>query len=257
MLPTLQIEDVHVAAYAVAFLAAFAVGALFACQRLIGIGVSSSVAELVITASAVGGVVAAVAVSAWLTQARFASDGVFARPEGASVVWGLAGSMAAGAVVCRRLRLPVWRVLDAAAQPILLGLAIVRLGCLAAGCCYGQETDSPLALYLPDVHGQWADRYPTQLVSGLANLAFFVVLRLAERRTAGGLASGAPPPDGWQCALAIVLYGVKRFALAPWRADAGVAVGPLSWMQFSALVALAAVAVIAWRLRRSDPAPQP
>ncbi len=46
---------------------------------------------------------------------------------------------------------------------IPLTLAVARVGCLLAGCCYGRETTAWPALVLSDVHGFWASRYPTHV----------------------------------------------------------------------------------------------
>jgi phosphatidylglycerol---prolipoprotein diacylglyceryl transferase len=43
-------------------------------------------------------------------------------------------------------KLPVWRVADAAAPAIMLGLAIGRVGCLLNGCCWGGVCDESYAL---------------------------------------------------------------------------------------------------------------
>jgi phosphatidylglycerol---prolipoprotein diacylglyceryl transferase len=47
-------------------------------------------------------------------------------------------STIAGAVYAVRARIPAWKLADAAAPSIMLGLAIGRLGCFFAGCCHGR-----------------------------------------------------------------------------------------------------------------------
>lgn len=46
-------------------------------------------------------------------------------------------------------RMPVWTVLDVYAPFVPLGHALGRLGCFAAGCCYGAPTDWPWAVTFP------------------------------------------------------------------------------------------------------------
>lgn len=58
--------------------------------------------------------------------------------------------------------------------PIFEG--VYRIGCLLNGCCYGMKTTSFLGLYLPDVHGVWAVRYPTQLFYILLGFGLFFLL---------------------------------------------------------------------------------
>ena len=45
-----------------------------------------------------------------------------------------------------RYRLPFWTTCDIFAPGIALGHVTGRLGCLAAGCCYGSPTDVPWAI---------------------------------------------------------------------------------------------------------------
>ena len=46
----------------------------------------------------------------------------------------------------RRLGLPAWEVADIFAPAIALGQAVGRLGCFAAGCCYGAPWGPPLCV---------------------------------------------------------------------------------------------------------------
>jgi phosphatidylglycerol:prolipoprotein diacylglycerol transferase len=60
---------------------------------------------------------------------------------------------AAGAVwwFCRQRKIPFLRLADVIAPTVALGQAFGRLGCFAAGCCWGK----PASLHLP-----WAVRFP-------------------------------------------------------------------------------------------------
>ena len=53
----------------------------------------------------------------------------------------------AGIWMSWRKGLPVWKVADLCAPGIALGQAIGRLGCFAAGCCYGKPTSQPWGLF--------------------------------------------------------------------------------------------------------------
>ena len=44
------------------------------------------------------------------------------------------------------------------------------------GCCYGLETDGPFGVFLPNVSGQWANRYPTQIMLLVFDFALFFFL---------------------------------------------------------------------------------
>jgi len=78
----------------------------------------------------------------------------------------------------------IWRILDIASIGLMLGLAIGRIGCFCAGCCYGIEASKslPWAVYYKN-----ALRHPTQLYD-MANALFVfgVVHKLKTRRLFDG-----------------------------------------------------------------------
>ena len=51
--------------------------------------------------------------------------------------------------VLRRDRFPFWKAADMAGFAVPLGLCFGRMGCLLAGCCFGVESSSRLALSFP------------------------------------------------------------------------------------------------------------
>jgi phosphatidylglycerol:prolipoprotein diacylglycerol transferase len=174
--------------------------------------------------------------------------------EGRSIVWGMVGSVAAGLFYCRRHSIPPGVPFDLVALPIPLGLAIGRLGCLAAGCCGGLPTDSWLGVYLPDEAGQWLARYPTQLMSAAANLLTFGLLLAFEhyalRRPDKAPGARIWPFDGFLFLFWLALFSIKRFLIAYLRESAVPVLGPLSAMQIYALIGLVVVVGIStWKLR--------
>ncbi len=117
-------------------------------------------------------------------------------------------------------RLPLLRTMDVIAPALALGQGIGRIGCLAAGCCYGlpvpgsrwglvfvsrfanRTTGVPLGVPL----------YPTQIVESAASLLICAVLLwLLARRHRDGEVMGA-----W-----LFLYGTARFFLEFYRGDPG------------------------------------
>ncbi len=187
------------------------------------------------------------------TLQRFTQTGVLAWVPRASFIGTLAGG--ALAVILPSYRDPVsvgWR-LDRGGLPWPLLLAVGRIGCLGAGCCGGRPTDSPLALWLPDETGRWAMRYPTQIMSGVAELLIFGLLLAVERygqRRVG--IDRTWPFDGFLFSLYVGLFCLERFCLEWLRADAMPLLGPLSWAHLVTLVGMgAALAVIACGLRRA------
>ena len=83
-------------------------------------------------------------------------------------------------VYTRRKQIPLWKLADLVSPFIILGYAIVRVGCFLAGCCYGKVTDSVFGVVFPVVDAHL--RYPTQLMSSSINLLFFVLLLVLSRR---------------------------------------------------------------------------
>src|SRR3954468_5776700 len=63
---------------------------------------------------------------------------------------GLLGALAYAAWDVRRRKLPVLPTLDAFGPGIALGHAIGRLGCFAAGCCWGLSCDRSWAVTFTD-----------------------------------------------------------------------------------------------------------
>ncbi|MDW8237962.1 MAG: prolipoprotein diacylglyceryl transferase, partial [Aquificaceae bacterium] len=118
-------------------------------------------------------------------------------------------------------KLPIWKIADIAMISLTLGHAIGRLGCTAAGCCYGKPFGvgniSP-GLYLSDrfpffyvVFPQGGSApshiplYPTQLMEFLGLLLVFGVLLTIYLKF--------KPRDGTIFALYMLLYGALRFFL--------------------------------------------
>jgi phosphatidylglycerol:prolipoprotein diacylglycerol transferase len=152
----------------------------------------------------------------------------------------------------RHYQLPGWRVADVLAPGVVIGQAIGRLGCLAAGCCYGKPADVPWAVVFRDVYaarnvGTPLDTplHPTQLYESLACLLIIgALLWLAPRKRFDG-----------QVALAYVaLYSAARFVIEFFRGDAArgsIMDGLVSTSQIVALVLILGVAALwPWLLKK-------
>ncbi|HXZ27515.1 MAG TPA: prolipoprotein diacylglyceryl transferase [Terriglobales bacterium] len=134
-------------------------------------------------------------------------------------VWygGLLVALAAAAWYIRRHHLPVRRVCDAFAPGVALGHAIGRLGCFAAGCCYGKPTRLPWGvIFTNPLAAQWSGTplgvrlHPTQLYEAAVELAnFFLLAWLLPRKKFDGEVIGAY----------MALYGFARFFLEFLRDD--------------------------------------
>lgn len=70
---------------------------------------------------------------------------------------------------------------DTFAVPVAMGVAIGRVGCFAAGCCYGTPTSLPWGVRFARA-GDLLARHPTQLYEAVFHLAMAGVLFLFQRR---------------------------------------------------------------------------
>lgn len=177
----------------------------------------------------------------------FRSGGVF--------YGGFLGAVLASVIVMRVYRLPWWRVADACAPGIALGQFVGRLGCFAAGCCWGKPTTSFLGVQFsqkghevtgvpvlvshltdPVQQNVWAERlggllspirlHPTQLYESAATLLLTGLLWLLFRRR----------QFTGQIILAYAMsYAVIRFVIEFWRDDWRGEVLTLSTSQFVAI----------------------
>lgn len=180
----------------------------------------------------------------------FQSGGVF--------YGGLIGGILVAWWYARRHHLPGWQTADVLAPGVILGQAIGRLGCFAAGCCWGAPAQVPWAVSFTDVYAARAvgtpldnPLHPSQLYESLAAfLIFFFLLWLAPRKKFQG-----------QVALAYVgLYSAVRFGLEFFRGDPDRGTwfrGVLSTSQLIAIVLLLGVAVILPRLYKSQKTDSP
>jgi phosphatidylglycerol:prolipoprotein diacylglycerol transferase len=149
-------------------------------------------------------------------------------------VWygGFLGGVIAGIWYVRRHRLPILRTWDAFTPGISLGHAIGRLGCLAAGCCYGKPTDAAWGIVFTKPEAFQLSKtplgvrmHPTQIYEFLAEITIFTILVLMIRayrrhgRVEGGTALASFP--GKITGAYAFLYGVARFFLEFLRDDEG------------------------------------
>jgi phosphatidylglycerol:prolipoprotein diacylglycerol transferase len=114
-----------------------------------------------------------------------------------------------GIVYLRRAGLPVWRVADAAAPSMALGIGLGRIGCYLNGCCYGLPADLPWGVTFPT--GSYASYtfpgqalHPSQLYLALSGCALFALLLALDRR---------PRFDGRLFWSYVLLDAVARFAI--------------------------------------------
>jgi len=118
----------------------------------------------------------------------------------------------------RRRRLPLWKVADIAGVCAPIGLAVGRLGCFAAGCCYGATTDVSWAVtFTSETAHQTTgvplhvSLHPSQIYLSLNAVILFAILLWRHRRK---------QYDGQVFLWFIVLYGATRSFWELFRGDA-------------------------------------
>ena len=139
--------------------------------------------------------------------------------SGGTFYGGLLGGILWTIYYTRRERMPLLATLDVSAAPVALGHAIGRLGCFAAGCCFGKPTSLPWAVtFTSQVAARVSGTplhvavHPTELYEAAAEFANFAILwSLGRQSRASGQIFGAY----------LVLYGIERGLIEFVRDDPG------------------------------------
>lgn len=184
----------------------------------------------------------------------------------------------------RREGQSVWPVADALIPSLAIGQFFGRLGCVAAGCCWGKRSDVPWDIEFPKGSMVYYEQYkaglltgheahalglhPTQLYDALAGLllfAFLVWLRQRKRY------------HGQVFVWWMFLYPISRTTIELWRGDLErgflfevraesinrlLGLPPesitfLSTSQFISLCVVAVAAALLYRLRKKPPLTPP
>jgi phosphatidylglycerol---prolipoprotein diacylglyceryl transferase len=160
---------------------------------------------------------------------------------------GIVFGVAAALYYFRKYKLPVWKTADIFGVGVPLAHSFGRLGCFAAGCCWGKECSLPWAVTFtnPDAHQITGvplnvPLQPTQLYEALflAALFGFIYWRYSKKRF-----------DGQVFLTYVILYATFRFCIEFLRGDPrGTFLGTFSTSQAIA-VGLFATAAIAYAIR--------
>lgn len=140
---------------------------------------------------------------------------------------GLVFSSVAGILLLRRDKFPVLKACDLSAVGIAIGLGFGRMGCLLAGCCFGQPHDGPLSLVFPpgspasDAQAK-LDLLPTKMIASSPVYPTQVMESAMSFAVAGFLLfylQGRKKYDGQVFVWFLALYAMGRFAIEFFRAD--------------------------------------
>lgn len=148
-------------------------------------------------------------------------DAAFSFNRGFSVLGALVGIVAGLWLLCRRLGIEYLRVQDYVSCAAPFWHVFGRLGCFAAGCCYGRPTDLPWGVTFTDAHTMMPPEFlgralhPAQLYEAVGDLGiaaglYFLILPKIE--------SGRWPA-GTLAAAHFAAYGALRFCTEYFRGD--------------------------------------
>lgn len=120
--------------------------------------------------------------------------------------------------------LSFFKVMDISAAPLMLGMAIGRIGCFMQGCCYGKTTTLPWGMVFKTV--SLGHLHPTQLYMSFYNfLIFLVSLKLLKKNKF----------VGYTGLISLALYSLFRFFVEYFRADYR---GAYSYLSISQLISI-------------------
>jgi phosphatidylglycerol:prolipoprotein diacylglycerol transferase len=168
---------------------------------------------------------------------------------------GLIAALIAAVVYMRRHHLPALPTADVFAPGIALGHGIGRLGCFAAGCCWGLPTRLPWGVTFTNPLSQQLvgvplgiKLHPTQLYESIAEFLIFGVLywRIRRQHAPGAIIS-----------LYLILYSTVRFLVefVRYHEQANPFGGPLNTSQWISLLLVALGASYFLRSVRRTSAP--
>jgi phosphatidylglycerol:prolipoprotein diacylglycerol transferase len=117
--------------------------------------------------------------------------------QGAGYYGALAGGTLGLSIVALVKKVPVLRVLDAVAAPLPAGFALTKVGCILAGCCYGQLWAGGLSFppgslaydtqrsagAIPQDAARSLPVHPAQIYEFVLAILLFGVLMIVQRRS--------------------------------------------------------------------------
>ena len=136
----------------------------------------------------------------------FHGEGAFGI-AGLSMMGGIVFAVVSCYIFLKVKKVDFYKIADATAPAIALGIFIVRIGCFGQGCCFGKECDLPWGVVFPTdsvagsvYHG--VHIHPTQLYSSIGGLIIFLILLFLKKQNLR---------DGFLFFYFVILYSTMRF----------------------------------------------
>lgn len=148
----------------------------------------------------------------WFPQVFF-EDPLGSLTSQGGLVWygGVIGVLVAGLIYARIKQIRFFHFADIVAPACALGLAIGRIGCLLAGCCYGAVCNLPWAVHYPHSHETLGlPVHPVPLYETFLMLCVTgILLKLDSNK----------PYIGYTIGWFFILASLVRFVLEYYRGD--------------------------------------
>lgn len=144
---------------------------------------------------------------------------------------------------CRWRKLNYWQMADLMSPYLILGYAIVRIGCLLSGCCYGKVSGVYWAVVIPRVDSLF--RHPVQLYASFGAFLIFAFLKIIEP---------IRPFPGFNLVALGSLYGVLRFSTEFFREGTALWLGLTGAQWFSLFLAVISTTMIYYLTKRAKSA---
>ncbi|MEB3244962.1 MAG: prolipoprotein diacylglyceryl transferase [Vampirovibrionales bacterium] len=165
------------------------------------------------------------------------------------LVWygGVVGALLGLWFFAKRASLSLLNLLDALTLPVLAGLALGRIGCLLAGCCFGAPcllngTPLPWAVYYPPGHLSHPHGvHPSPIYEALGAIALLIVLKFRQHQFSQGILT----------ACTLIGLGGLRFIVEMTRGDT-LKLLALSVSQWLSLMMLVAGVILFVSLRQAE-----
>ncbi|HSY59711.1 MAG TPA: prolipoprotein diacylglyceryl transferase [Terriglobales bacterium] len=173
--------------------------------------------------------------------------------SGGTFYGGVVGAMLTIIIYTYVKKIPILPLLDTFAFAVPLGHSIGRLGCLAAGCCYGKPTSVPWAVTFKSELAEHlagtplgVPLHPTQIYESTVEfLNFLIIVWLAKKQRFTGQLVGTY----------FLLYGFERGTIEFFRGDPGRTLmfhNSVSLMQLTSVALILTGGFLWWRGLRGE-----